>query len=147
MNETQNESSGVELSVVIPVSNEEAVLTKLFDRLYPVLDGLGMAYEVVFVDSSSRDRSMTLLRQQYKLRAGVTRVLLLRGNAGRYAAIMAGFEVAVGGRVVTLDADLRTPPPRRFLGSWPRWIGGTTTWAAFAAGIGTASGRIGSPGP
>ena len=110
MNETKHKTTGVELSVVIPVSNEEAVLTKLFDRIYPVLDGLGTAYEIVFVDDGSRDRSATLLRQQYKLRPDVTRVLLLRGNAGRRAAIMAGIEVSGGDRLVTLDADLRHPP-------------------------------------
>ena len=110
MNKAKNRASDVALSVIIPVANQEAVLTKLFDRLYPVLDGLGTAYEVVFVDCGSRDRSMTLLRQQYKLRMGVTRVLLLRGDVGRDAAVMAGFEVAVGNRVVTLEASLRHPP-------------------------------------
>ncbi|WP_218068131.1 glycosyltransferase [Candidatus Thiosymbion oneisti] len=110
MNETQHKTTGAELSVVIPVSNQEAVLTKLFDRLYPVLDGLGIAYEVVFVDAGSRDRSATLLRQQYKLRPDVTQVLLLRGNAGRPAAVMAGVEVSGGDRLVTLDADPRHPP-------------------------------------
>lgn len=103
----KNEAFGVELSVVVPVCGEEGVLTELFDRLYPVLDGLGMAYEVVFVDGGSRDRSMTLLRQQYKLRPEVTRVLRLRGNAGRQAAVIAGFEVAGGDRVVTLDVAAR----------------------------------------
>ena len=107
MNEIKREASGVELSVVIPVCDEEGVLTELFDRLYPVLDGLGMAYEAVFVDGGSRDRSMTLLRQQYKLRPDVTQVLRLLGNADRPAAVMAGFEVADGDRVVTLDAEAR----------------------------------------
>jgi len=110
LNETRPKTTGIELSVVIPVSDEEVVLTKLFDRLYPVLDGLGTAYEVVFVDAGSRDRSATLLRQQYKLRPDVTQVLLLRGNAGRRAAIMAGIEVSGGSRLVILDADPRHPP-------------------------------------
>lgn len=98
------------LSVVIPVCNEEAVLTRLFDRLYPVLDGLGIAYEAVFVDDGSRDRSPTLLRQQHRIRPDVTRVLFLRGNAGEQAAVTAGFEAAKGERVVTLDADLQDSP-------------------------------------
>ncbi len=110
LNETKHKATGVELSVVIPVANEEATLTTLFDHLYPVLDGLSIAYEVVFVDDGSRDRSATLLRQQYKLRPDVTRVLLLRGNAGRRAAIMAGVQVSGGDRLVTLDADPRHPP-------------------------------------
>jgi undecaprenyl-phosphate 4-deoxy-4-formamido-L-arabinose transferase len=98
------------LSVIVPVYDEEAVLPRLFDRLYPVLDRLGSAYEVVFVDDGSRDRSPTLLRQQHKLRPDVTRVLLLRNNAGQHPAIMAGFEASKGARVVTLDADLQNPP-------------------------------------
>jgi len=110
LNETQHKTTGIELSVVIPVSNEEAVLTKLFDRLYPVLDGLGTTYEVVFVDDASRDRSVTLLRQQYKLRQDVTQVLLLRGNVGQHTAIMAGVEVSSGDRLVVLDANPRHPP-------------------------------------
>jgi undecaprenyl-phosphate 4-deoxy-4-formamido-L-arabinose transferase len=104
------ETPAVELSVVIPVYDEEAVLPMLFDRLYPVLDGLGIGYEAVFVDDGSRDRSATLLRQQHKLRPDVTRVLLLRGDAGQHAAIMAGFDASTGGRLVTLDADLQNPP-------------------------------------
>lgn len=106
----QNGTAHVRVSVVIPVYNAEAVLTSLFDRLYPVLDGLGMGYEAIFVDDGSRDRSPTLLRQQHRLRPDVTRVLVLRGNAGQQAAVMAGFEVAKGDRVVTLDADLQVPP-------------------------------------
>lgn len=106
----KNETSLLLLSVVIPVYNEEAVLVQLFERLYPVLDGLGIDYEAVFVDDGSRDRSPALLRRQYRLRPDVTQVLLLRSNAGQHAAIMAGFDVSRGGRVVTLDADLQNPP-------------------------------------
>jgi undecaprenyl-phosphate 4-deoxy-4-formamido-L-arabinose transferase len=106
----ENPSRPVELSVVVPVFNEEPVLPKLFDRLYPVLDGMGIAFEVVFVDDGSRDRSPTLLRQQHKLRSDVTRVVLLRNNAGQHAALISGFAASVGTRVVTLDADLQNPP-------------------------------------
>ncbi|MEA3278346.1 MAG: glycosyltransferase [Pseudomonadota bacterium] len=106
----ESEAPAVELSVIVPVYNEEAVLGRLFDRLYPVLDGLGVGYEAVFVDDGSRDRSATLLRQQHKLRPDTTRVVLLRNNAGQHAAIMAGFEASTGGRVITLDADLQNPP-------------------------------------
>jgi undecaprenyl-phosphate 4-deoxy-4-formamido-L-arabinose transferase len=110
LRDRKNGTPAVEVSVVIPVYNEEAVLPRLFDRLYPVLDGLGTGYEVVFVDDGSRDRSATLLRQRYRVRPDVTRVVLLRGNAGQHAAITAGFETSRGRRVVTLDADLQNPP-------------------------------------
>ncbi len=100
----------VEISIVIPVYNEEAVLEKLFQRLYPVMDGLGRAYEIIFVDDGSKDRSPALLREQFQRRPDVTRVVLLRANAGQHAALLAGFEQARGRYVITLDADLQNPP-------------------------------------
>ncbi len=99
-----------QISVVIPVYNEEAVLQPLFDRLYRVLDGLQRSYEVVFVDDGSRDSSPSLLRAQFLLRPDVTRVVLLRANAGQHSAIMAGFSHVDGDYIVTLDADLQNPP-------------------------------------
>src|SRR2546423_11615406 len=98
------------LSVVIPVYNEEAGLGALFARLYPALDALGMTYEVIFVNDGSRDRSAALLREQFARRPDVTRVVLLNGNFGQHMAIMAGFERTRGERIVTLDADLQNPP-------------------------------------
>ncbi|HSJ97630.1 MAG TPA: glycosyltransferase [Myxococcota bacterium] len=99
-----------QVSVVVPVFNEEAVLPALFARLYPALDALGVAYEVVFVNDGSRDRSAALLREQFQKRPDATRVLLLGGNFGQHMAIMAGFEHSRGARIVTLDADLQNPP-------------------------------------
>src|SRR3982750_1668653 len=98
------------LSVVIPVYNEEAGLAALFARLYPALDALGTGYEVVFVNDGSRDRSAALLREQFQKRPDVTRVVLFNGNFGQHMAIMAGFEHCRGQRIVTLDADLQNPP-------------------------------------
>ena len=99
-----------EVSVVIPVYNEEAVLPALFSRLYAALDALGRTYEVVFVNDGSRDRSAALLREQFQKRPDVTRVVLFNGNFGQHMAIMAGFEHCRGQRIVTLDADLQNPP-------------------------------------
>src|SRR5512144_374607 len=99
-----------QLSVVIPVYNEEQGLQALFDRLYPALDKLGIAYEVVFVNDGSRDRSAAILREQFQKRPDVTRVVLFNGNFGQHMAIMAGFEHCRGERIVTLDADLQNPP-------------------------------------
>lgn len=102
-----------ELSVVIPVYNEEAGLAKLYARLYPALDQLaerGITYEVVFVNDGSRDRSAEILADQYRLRPDVTRVVLFNGNYGQHMAILAGFQATRGDIVVTLDADLQNPP-------------------------------------
>lgn len=99
-----------EVSVIVPVYNEEAGLTALFDRLYPALDALQTTYEVIFVNDGSKDRSAAMLRQQWEKRPDVTRVVLFAANAGQHMAIMAGFEQSRGEIVVTIDADLQNPP-------------------------------------
>lgn len=99
----------VDLSVVIPVYNEEENLPHLWPELRAVLESLGLAFEVVFVDDGSRDRSAELIRE---LREADPRVRLVRlkTNAGETAATDAGFKTARGQRVVTMDADLQNDP-------------------------------------
>jgi undecaprenyl-phosphate 4-deoxy-4-formamido-L-arabinose transferase len=99
-----------QLSVVIPVYNEELGLPALFERLYPALDKLNTRYEIIFINDGSSDRSAALLREQFQARPDVTRVILFNGNYGQHMAIMAGFERCRGDRIVTLDADLQNPP-------------------------------------
>ena len=103
-------SAAPQVSVVIPVYNEEQSLPALFARLYPALDKLGISYEIVFINDGSVDRSAALLREQFERRPEVTRVILFSGNFGQHMAIMAGFERCRGSRIVTLDADLQNPP-------------------------------------
>ena len=98
------------LSIVIPVYNEEANLPLLFTRLYATLDQLSCSWECVFIDDGSKDHSVALLRAQYQQRPLHTRVIVFRRNFGQHAAIMAGFEAALGDVVITLDADLQNPP-------------------------------------
>ena len=102
--------SDPQLSIIIPVYNEEASLPALFARLYPALDALGMTYEVLFINDGSHDRSAALLKDQFQRRPEVTRVILFATNCGQHMAIMAGFEHCRGERIVTLDADLQNPP-------------------------------------
>ena len=99
-----------EISVVVPVYNEEEGLPLLFERLYPALDALRRTYEVVFVDDGSRDRSVAQLREQFQRRPDVTRVVVLARNAGQHLAILAAFQQTRGRYVITLDADLQNPP-------------------------------------
>jgi undecaprenyl-phosphate 4-deoxy-4-formamido-L-arabinose transferase len=99
-----------ELSVVIPIYNEQSGLAQLFARLYPALDALGIRYEIIFVNDGSRDNSAALLAAQFQLRPDVTRVVLFNGNYGQHMAILAGFEATRGDITVTLDADLQNPP-------------------------------------
>ena len=107
---TARPSPNPELSVVIPVYNEQESLDILFKRLYPALDGLLRTYEIIFVDDGSADRSAAMLAAQFEKRPDVTRVVLLQSNFGQHAAILAGFSAARGEAVVTLDADLQNPP-------------------------------------
>ena len=100
----------IDLSVVIPVYNEQASLGKLFERLYPALDALGLAYEIIFINDGSRDDSATILADRFRLRPDVTRVVLFNGNYGQHMAILAGFSESRGEITVTLDADLQNPP-------------------------------------
>ena len=98
-----------ELSIVIPVYNEEDVLPLLAARLRPVADALDTTYEVVAVDDGSSDASPVVLQRMLREWPQL-RIVRLRANAGHQAAISAGLATARGGYVVTLDADLQDPP-------------------------------------
>ena len=91
----------MEISVIIPVYNEEGNLAPLFKRL---------PWEVIFINDGSRDASGTLLRDYQKERPDVVRIIDFNGNFGQHTAIIAGFERAKGDIFVTLDADLQNPP-------------------------------------
>ena len=98
-----------DLSVVIPVYNEEASLTPLWSELRVVLAGLGLAFEVVFVDDGSRDRSAEIIRS-FRDADRRVRLVRLKTNGGETAATDAGLKAARGGRVVVMDADLQNDP-------------------------------------
>ena len=136
-------SRAVELSVVIPVYNEEAVLPALFARLYPALDALGRSYEIIFVNDGSRDRSAALLREQFEQRPDVTRVVLFAANFGQHRAILAGFAHARGRYVITLDADLQNPPEEIAARARRARRRATTTSAPSASSARTSPGAAG----
>jgi len=98
-----------DLSVVIPVYNEEENLPPLWEELRGVLEPLGLAFEVVFVDDGSRDRSAEIIRG-FRARDPRVRLVRLKANAGETAATDAGFKTAGGRFVVTMDADLQNDP-------------------------------------
>ncbi|HKT98785.1 MAG TPA: glycosyltransferase, partial [Paraburkholderia sp.] len=75
-----------EVSVIIPVYNEEEGLAALFARLYPALDALGTSYEIIFINDGSRDRSAAMLAEQFRARPDTTRAILLNGNYGQHMA-------------------------------------------------------------
>ncbi|MFC9325787.1 glycosyltransferase family 2 protein [Kitasatospora sp. NPDC057015] len=100
-----------ELSVVIPMYNEEDVLPALVDRLRPVLDGTGVGYEVVAVDDGSTDKTAARL-EDFRAQWPQLRVVALRRNSGHQAALTAGLHNARGAYVASIDADLQDPPEK-----------------------------------
>lgn len=98
-----------DLSVVVPVYNEEENLELLWAELREVLASLALDVEVVFVDDGSRDRSADVIRAFRDLDPRV-RLVRLKANAGETAATDAGFKAARGRWVVTMDADLQNDP-------------------------------------
>ena len=102
-----------DLSVVVPMYDEEAVIPMFAARLRPVLDALGRSYEVVVVDDGSRDTTPALLEKTRRDWPQL-RVIRLRANSGHQAALSAGLARARGNWVATIDADLQDPPETLF---------------------------------
>jgi glycosyltransferase involved in cell wall biosynthesis len=99
-----------ELSLVVPVYNEEENLPLLFDAITSALEPLGRAWEVIFVDDGSRDKSVSVLEGLFGRDPLHVRVIEFRRNFGQTAAIAAGIDHARGGVVILLDADLQNDP-------------------------------------
>lgn len=93
------------LSIIVPVCNEESNLGPLMERLYPVVQGIGRPFEIIFTNDGSRDRSLEILRRMVHDYPGV-KVVEFNGNFGQHMAILAAFEMSRGQVVITLDADL-----------------------------------------
>jgi dolichol-phosphate mannosyltransferase len=102
-------SSSVDLSIVVPVYNEEENLPLLWPEIREVLEPTGLRYEVIFVDDGSRDRSAEIVRG-FREQDPRVRLVRLRANAGETAATDAGIKSVRGRHVVVMDADLQNDP-------------------------------------
>jgi len=102
-------TSAVDLSIVVPVYNEEENLPMLWPEIREALAPTGLQYEVIFVDDGSKDRSAELARAFHEQDPRV-RLLRLKANAGETAATDAGFKAVRGRWVVVMDADLQNDP-------------------------------------
>jgi len=102
-------SSPPEISIVVPIFNEEDSLVPLTSAITEALATLGVSYELLFVDDGSGDHTAQVLRDLAAKQPEV-RVIRFRQNAGQSAALDAGFKAVRGPRVVTLDADLQNDP-------------------------------------
>lgn len=99
----------LDLSVVIPLYNEEESLHELYTQLSETLSRSNSRYELLFVDDGSTDDSFRNLRD-LKRRDQRIKIIRLRRNYGKSAALSAGFEHARGAIVITMDADLQDDP-------------------------------------
>lgn len=97
------------LSLVIPIFNEEMMLALLHAEVVPVMERIGEAYEIVYVNDGSHDRSLEILLEFQAAHPKVVVVDLSR-NWGHQAAITAGLSVAKGDAVVLMDGDMQDPP-------------------------------------
>lgn len=101
----------MDLSIIIPIYNEEANIAELHRRLTGVAEGLKLAggYELVFINDGSRDQSLPLLRA-LAMQHPQVRYLDFSRNFGHQIAVTAGLDQAQGEAVVIIDADLQDPP-------------------------------------
>jgi len=97
------------VSVVVPLFNEEATLAALYEEVRAALDPKGLAWEIIYVDDGSTDKSHQELVRLHAAHTNV-RVVRLRRNFGKAVALSAGFEAAAGEVIVTMDADLQDDP-------------------------------------
>ena len=97
------------ISVIVPSYNEKPSLPQLCDELVLELSSYGRIFEIIFVDDGSTDGSFQVLRQLHEKDPRI-RVIRLRRNFGKSAALAAGFQAAEGELVVTIDADLQDRP-------------------------------------
>jgi undecaprenyl-phosphate 4-deoxy-4-formamido-L-arabinose transferase len=98
-----------EISVIIPVFNEEECLPELLLRMDAAMEGIGRPYEIIYVNDGSRDGSIRLLKAASAANPCL-KIIDFNRNYGQHSAVFAGFEAARGEIIVTLDADLQNPP-------------------------------------
>jgi len=109
----------LQVSVVIPVFNEELVLHEFYPRLKKEAESWGKSYELLFVDDGSSDNSFELICKWKKIDSNI-RVVKFTRNFGQQAAVLAGFRESRGNIVVQIDSDLQNPPEeiKRLLGAF-----------------------------
>lgn len=103
------DSGDVEISVVVPLYNEELNIDYLFERLLSVLSRLDMSYEIVCVNDGSKDNTIGCLIEHHHQNSRI-KVVNLSRNYGKEIALSAGLDYANGNAVIPIDADLQDPP-------------------------------------
>ena len=104
-----NSEEDVEVSVVIPVYNEESNLDYLFERLTTTLNKLNIKYEIICINDGSKDDTLNFLIQHHYSNPEI-KIINLSRNFGKEAALSAGIDFASGAAIIPIDADLQDPP-------------------------------------
>lgn len=99
----------IDVSVVVPLYNEEGNVNELYQQLHAVLHGKEYSYEILFVNDGSSDNTTLLIQELCERDANVT-VVNFRRNFGQTAAMSAGFDYARGEVIITMDGDLQNDP-------------------------------------
>lgn len=99
----------IEVSIVIPMYNEESNLDYLFERLFIVMNNLAITYEIICINDGSKDETLSKLLQ-YHQRYPLIKIINLSRNFGKEIALSAGIDYANGNAVIPIDADLQDPP-------------------------------------
>ena len=99
----------IDISLVVPLYNEEENIRILHDSVREVLDGLGKEYEIIFIDDGSKDQTFEILKTLHDDNPKV-KIIKFRTNFGQSAAMAAGFEAARGEVVFAMDGDLQNDP-------------------------------------
>lgn len=103
------EDSRLDLSIVVPLYNEEENVELLHGRIQPVLEKMSKSYEIIYIDDGSKDQTYQLLKQIHETYRHV-KVIKFRGNFGQSAAMSAGFQASRGDVVIAMDGDLQNDP-------------------------------------
>ncbi len=100
----------MDISLVIPLFNEEESLSPLYEWITKVMTANGFSYEILFIDDGSADGSWSVISSLNKSNPEIVKGIRFRRNYGKSAALYCGFQAAQGDVVITMDADLQDSP-------------------------------------
>ncbi|MDB5523140.1 MAG: family 2 glycosyl transferase [Rhizobium sp.] len=107
---SQEAEGQIELSVLVPVCNEEESIAPLFERICDALKDLGKPWELIIVDDGSTDGTLVNVRKEFARQGLDLRIVEFQRNFGKAAGLQAGIDAARGRLLVTLDGDLQNDP-------------------------------------